>query len=144
MDLELVTFPALVVADDGWVQQLGSKQELAAWTHTAISKYSRRRVMLYDCQDRAWQIDSIVPLRPGNKVTKLVAGFCNWKVPVRISVRPMAEAPLQAARNALVVAIDADDDVLTQFTGAVDLKNAVGRAHSFESLIGVLKDLRAI
>jgi hypothetical protein len=144
MDLDNVTFPALVVAEDGWVQHLGSKEDLSVWRYSAISKYRKRRVMLYDCQDCAWQIDSIAPRSPGNKVTELVAGFCNWKVPVRITVRPIAEAPFQAARNALVIAIDADDDVLTQFTEAADLKNAVERAQSYESLIGALKDKRAI
>jgi hypothetical protein len=144
MDLDAVTFPALVVAEDGWVQQLETKQELSAWTHSAISKYNKQRVMLYDCEDRAWQIDSIAPLTPGSKITRLAASVCNWKVPVQIAVQQIAEAPLQATRNALLAAIDADDDVLTQFTEAVDLKNAVGRAHSFESLIGVLRDKRAI
>jgi hypothetical protein len=144
MDIDAVTFPALVVADDGWVQQLENKEELSTWTHSALSKYSRRHLVLYDSRDRAWQITSIVPLNRGNKVTQLIAGFCNSKIPVRIMVRPIAETPLLAARNALVAAIDADNDILTQFTEAAELKTAVGTAESFESLIGVLKGKRAI
>lgn len=56
MDLEAVAFPALVVADDGWVEQLGSKEELSTMTHTTLKKYSKRRVVLYDSRDHAWQI----------------------------------------------------------------------------------------
>jgi hypothetical protein len=144
MDLDAVTFPALVVADDGWVQQLGSKEALSTLTHAALRKYSKRRVMLYDSRDRAWQIDSFTPLSRGNKVTKLVAAFGNPKVPVRIAVRPITEAPLEATRAALMAAIDADDDILTQFTEAAELKNAIGRAQSFEALVGILKTKRAI
>ena len=40
MDLDAVTFPALIVADDGWVQQLKNKEELSSWTRSAVSKYS--------------------------------------------------------------------------------------------------------
>jgi hypothetical protein len=144
MDLDAVTFPALVVADDGWVQQLENKEELSTWTQSALSKYSKRHLVLYDSRDRAWEIASIAPLKRGNKVTKLIAGFGNSKIPVRITVWPTAETPLLAARSALVVAIDADDDILTHFTEAAELKTAIGRAWSFESLIGVLKDKRAI
>jgi hypothetical protein len=144
MDLDAVTFPALVVADDGWVQQLENKEELSTWTHSAVSKYSKQHLVLYDSRDRAWQIDSVAPLSRRNKFTQLVAEFCNSKIPVRITVRPIAEIPLRAVRNVLVAAIDADDDILTQFTEAAELKAAVSSAQSFESLIGVLKDKRAI
>ena len=100
--------------------------------------------MLYDCRDRAWQVDSVAPLSHKSTVAKLIAGFCNRKIPVRITVRLITEDPLQVVLKALTVAIDADDDILTQFTEAAELKNNVGTAHSFEALIGVLKEKRAI
>jgi len=144
MDLDAVTFPALVVADDGWVQELGSKESLSTLSHAALRKYSKRHVVLYDSRDRAWQIDSVTPLSPASVVTKLLAAFSNPKVPVRIEVRPITETPLQTTRAALMAAIDADDDILTQFTAAAELKNAIGQAQSFEGLLGILKTNRAI
>lgn len=144
MDLGAVTFPALVVADDGWVDQLGSKEEISTMTHAAFKKYSKRRVVLYDSRDHAWEIDSFTPLQREGMIAKLVAAFSNPKVPVRVDVRPITEAPLQATRAALAAAIDADDDILTQFTGAAELKNAIGQAQSFEDLLGILKTKRAI
>jgi hypothetical protein len=144
MDLEAVAFPALVVADDGWVEQLGSKEELSTMTHTTLKKYSKRRVVLYDSRDHAWQIDSFTPLRREGIIAKLFAAFSNSKVPVRVDVRPITEAPLQATRAALATAIDADDDILTQFTTAADLKNAIEQGQSFEGLLGILKTMRAI
>jgi hypothetical protein len=32
MDLQAVAFPALVAADDGWVQYLSEAEELSVWT----------------------------------------------------------------------------------------------------------------
>jgi|SRR5271165_2197674 len=144
MDLDAVTFPALVVADDGWVQQLASKETLSTLTQAAFRKYSKRRVLLYDARDRAWQIYSFAPINRPDAVTKLLTAFSNPKVSVHIDVRPITEAPLQATLAALVAAIDADDDVLTQFTEAAELKKAIGQAQSFEGLLGILKTKRAI
>jgi hypothetical protein len=144
MDLDAVTFPALVVADDGWVDQIESKEELSTMTHAALRKYGKRHVVLYDSRDRAWQIDSFTPLNHPNIVTKMLAAFSNARVPGRIEVRAITEAPLQATRVALVAAIDADDDILTQFTDAAELKKAIGQAQSFEGLLGILKTNGAI
>ena len=113
-------------------------------THTALRKYGKRHVVLYDSRDRAWQIDGFTPLNHPNIVAKMLAAFSNAKVPVRIEVRAITEAPLQATRVALVAAINADDDNLTQFTGAAELKKAIGQAQSFEGLLGILKTKRAI
>jgi hypothetical protein len=144
MDLDVISFPALVVADDGWVQQIDSKEALSALTRAALRKYSKRRVILYDSRDRAWQIDGFEPLQHENAVAKLLAVVSNRKVPVRTSVKPITESPLQVTRDALAAAIDADDDILTQVTKASELKSAIDQAHSFEALIDVLKAKRAI
>ncbi len=63
MDLEAVTFPALIVANDGWVQYLSSVEQLSLWTTSAIRKYNRRRIVLYDSNDRAWEVDGIDPIK---------------------------------------------------------------------------------
>jgi hypothetical protein len=46
MDMTTVTFPALVIADDGWVEYLQQMESLSGWTPSAIRKYNRRRVVL--------------------------------------------------------------------------------------------------
>ncbi len=113
-------------------------------TYTALKKYGKRRVVLYDSGDHAWRIDSFRPLRREGIIAKLFAALSNAKIPVRVDLRPITEAPLEATRAALAAAIDADDDILTQFTGAAELKNAIGQARSFEGLLGILKTTRAI
>ena len=144
VDLDVISFPALVVADDGWVQQLDTKEALSALTPAALRKYTKRRVMLYDSRDRAWQVEGFEPLQHEDAVAKLLAAVSNRKVPVRTIVRPITESALQVTRDALAAAIDADDDILTQYTNASELKKAVSQAQSFEALLGVLKAKRAI
>jgi hypothetical protein len=101
-------------------------------------------MVLYDSHDRAWQVEDIAPLSQPTIVAKVLAPFHSANVRVRLAVRPITEAPLSVVRKALIAAIDADDDILTQFTAAGDLKDAVQKAQSFEALLGVLQEKRAI
>ncbi len=142
--LDVVEFPALVIADDGWVEEIGREEDLSAWTPSAIAKYSKERVLLYDSAGRAWQIDNIASVSKPKISTRLSALFFSRKMPVKIAIRPIMEAPLEAVRSALFTAIDADDDALTQFTEADDLKEAVQKTDSFAAMIRVLKEKRAI
>ncbi|MGA3234850.1 MAG: hypothetical protein ABSG03_01005 [Bryobacteraceae bacterium] len=111
MDLDAVTFPALIVAEDGWVEYLASVAQLAMWTNTAIKKYNKRRVLLYDWSDRAWMVDAIVSRARRNLFVRLIHAAYNPRIPVQISVRPITECPIETLRDALLVAIGKDDDV---------------------------------
>lgn len=140
MDLQAVTFPALIAADDGWVQYLSHAEELSLWTTAAIKKYNRRRVVLYDSDDHAWQVDGICPSKPVGLYTKLVGR----KVAVSLSLRPVSDAPFQYVCSVIKEAIDADDDILTQAASVNQLKASVQRASSFRTLVHALKAKRAI
>jgi hypothetical protein len=140
MDLEAVTFPALIVANDGWVHYLSQAGELSRWTTSAIKTYNRRRVVLYDSSDRAWEVKSINPVKPAG----LYARLLGRKIPVRLSLRPLSEAPFQSVCDVLKEAIDADDDILTQSVTANDLKASVQGASSFRTLVHALKAKHAI
>jgi len=140
MNLRSVAFPALIAANDGWVQYLSAAEELSVWTTSAIKKYNRRRVVLYDSNDHAWQVDSINPVKPAGLYAKLVGK----KVPVSLSLRPVIEAPFQFVCDVINDAIDADDDILTQSVTANELKASVQKASSFRTLVHALKTKRAI
>jgi hypothetical protein len=144
MDIDVVAFPALVVADDGWVSHVHNKEEISTWTRSVVAKYDARRVVLYDSQDRAWEIESIAPANGKGVFTNLLGAFHDRKVPVRLVVRPVSEDPLRVIHQALIAAIDADDDILTQWTEPSDLKSVVQKADSFASLLEALKEKRAI
>jgi hypothetical protein len=140
MDLKAVTFPALVIADDGWVQYLQQRDELSSWTPSGIGKYNRRRVVLYDSENCAWEVDSIVPMKSAG----LYARVFGREIPARLTLRPISEQPLEVVLDALKTAIDADDDILTQWTGAEDLKASVRDSSSFGTLVDILRAQRAI
>ena len=140
MDLQAVAFPVLIVADDGWVQYLSEAEELCLWTPSAIKKYKGQRIVLYDSDDHAWEVDSINPLKPAGLHAKLVGR----KVPVKLSLRPVSEAPFELVCDILNEAIDADDDILTQSVTANELKASVKKASSFRTLVHALKTQHAI
>ncbi len=72
MDLDDVAFPALIVAEDGWVDYLASVAQLAAWTNAAIEKYDKRRVLLYDHSDTLWLVESVVLRARRNLFVRLI------------------------------------------------------------------------
>jgi hypothetical protein len=144
MDLDAVTFPALIVAEDGWVDYLASVAQLEKWTNTAIKKYNKRRVLLYDCSDHAWLVESIVSRARRKLFVRLIHAVYNPKTPVQISVRPITECPTETVRDALLLIIDKDDDVLTQHTEASDLKTEIQHAASFKAVVQALRAARAI
>ncbi len=144
MEIDVVSFPALMVAEDGWVSRIDTKNDISAWTRYAIAKYKTRCLLLYDSQNRAWQIESIEPSDFLGMLSRLAWVFFNRKVPVRITIQQITEAPLERVRDLLMTAIDADDDILTQFAEPTDLKRAIQGAGSFETLVQALQDKRAI
>lgn len=140
MDLRAVSFPALIAANDGWVQYLSDAEELSLWTMSAIKKYSARRVVLYDSNDHAWEVDAINLVKP----TSLYAKLFGRKIPVSLSLRPVSEAPFQLVCGVINEAIDADDDILTQSVTPNELKASVQKASSFHTLVHALKTKRVI
>lgn len=144
MELEAVSFPALIIADDGWVDYLDRRNSFADWSYSAVRKYNKRRVLLYDNRDCTWQIESIGPIKQPSLFGKIGRLLLNSKFAVRIEVRPITESPMRLVQETLRAAIDADDDILTQDTEAEELKAAVETATSFKSLVAVLRKKRAI
>jgi hypothetical protein len=140
MDLRVVAFPALIAANDGWVQYVSEAEELSLWTTSAIKKYNGRRVVLYDSNDHAWEVDRINPVKPTGFYARLVGR----KIPVSLSLRPVSETPFQLVRDVINEAIDVDDDILTQSVTANELKACVQKASSFQTLVHALKTKRAI
>jgi hypothetical protein len=144
MDLDAVAFPALIVADDGWVDYVETSSSLDAWTALAVKKYNNRRIVLFDHNDRAWLVESIVPRERRNAIVRVAHAVTNPKLAVQVRVRQVTESPIETIRENLLVAIDAGNDVLTQSTDAPALKTAIQNADSFKAVIQALREARAI
>lgn len=142
MNLDNIAFPALVIADDGWVEYLETEQGFSLWRAFAISKYRKRRVLFYDSKNQGWEIENIGV--NNGRLSFFVARLLNSRLSVDITIRSIGESPSQLVRNVLNAAIDADDDILTQFTDKAQLKRSIQKANSFQDFVRSLRAKRAI
>lgn len=117
---------------------------LSSWSFYAVSTYQGANIIIFDSNDSAYRVKSISSERPLNILNKLLAATI-YSPQVEVTMGYEKEkAPLQATLELLRKAIDADDDSLTQWTDADELKEAIRKADSFKSLIAILKKTRAI
>jgi hypothetical protein len=138
LNLVAVAFPALIIADDGWIDLWSEPQQI--FTASAIATYNKRSVVIYDTQNQAWQVEQIVP---GKKMS-MIDRILNRKLQVQVKVKPIDSKAFPAIVNALDKAIGADDDILTQDTDANVLRAAVRKADSFKTLIQALREAHVI
>src|ERR1035438_1040256 len=145
--LDAVSFPALIIADDGWVENVEASDQLSNWAWSAIKKCNKRRIriVLFDKHDCAWLVESIqLQYRP-NFLARLGFVLLNGpRLRVQLKISRISENPAAIVQEVLLAAINADDDNLTQWTDADDLKEAVRGAASYEALVDALKAKRAI
>ncbi len=79
-----------------------------------------------------------------NPFVRLLQAASNPKLAVQLRLRPITENPIAAIQEMLSTAIDSDDDILTQHTEARQLKPAIQTATSFQAIVRVLRNARAI
>ena len=138
-------FPLLIVASDGWVDYIKKDKDIGAFNYIAIKKYNKLKPLIIDSTESVWQITEISPNKPLNLLDKILAyTFYHPLIPVSFQVNKITDRPMDIIKDALTQAIDADDDILTQWTDADELKKAVRDANSFDSLIANLKKKKAI
>jgi hypothetical protein len=138
-------FPLLIIASDGWVNYFKKDKDLGAFNYIAIKKYNKLKPLIIDSAESVWQIIEISPNKPLNLLDKILAyTFYHPLIPVIFQVNKITERPMDIIKDALIQAIDADDDILTQWTDADELKKVVKDANSFDSLIANLKKKKAI
>jgi hypothetical protein len=137
-------FPVLVVASDGWLQVL-SEEEASRWNCIGVSKYNRLQPLALDSDMRLWRITKIKPKKPITIFHRILAQtFYNPQFHVKFEVDEISEKQLQKLQEEINKAINADDDILTQWVEAEELKDSVDAAKSFKSLLTVLKKKRVI
>src|SRR5436190_7948763 len=82
-----VTFPALLIADDGWIEHVKAAAEIVNWTRVAVLKYENRRMLVLDADDNAWKVTRISTDPPMNALERLLAHTIhNPKVPVKLEL----------------------------------------------------------
>jgi hypothetical protein len=89
-------------------------------------------------------VASLAPDDHRNALLRLVDTIRNPRIAVHITVRPAIDAASGSVRDALMAAIDADDDILTKNVESGELKAQIQNAKSFDALVRVLRSARAI
>jgi hypothetical protein len=137
INLSSVVFPALIIADDGWVDLWYEQQTLSA---SAVATYSNQRIVIYDTQNQAWLVERIIPVKKVSLLDRMV----NRKLQVEMEVKQITTDAFAAILDVLDKAIDAGNELFTQQMEAVNLKKAIQGAGSFEVLLETLRLAGAI
>jgi hypothetical protein len=81
-----------------------------------------------------------VPVEPRGRLSAVLAyTFHNPRIAVQYTYERVGPYALHELKAAVAAAIDADDDVVTQFVEPDVLKRQVADAQSFDALAGVLQ-----
>ena len=93
---------------------------------------------VFDAAGRAWRVEELqCRYRKSWWLTALVHTVFNPWVDVSFSWREPAEYRIKDLKTAYSNSVDQDDDILTQFVEAAELKSKIAAAESFEDLVRV-------
>lgn len=138
---EDIHYPALLVADDGWVDLIKDDTQLSKWNYIAIRKYNVRNVLFYDSSNNVWQIQEIVPQKPAT-FFKLLLAHTIYNPTVEVSIRLVEHEKMNSTDiiSAIGNAIDNGNGLLTQFAEAGEIKESIRGKTTFKEIVSVLKE----
>lgn len=106
---------------------------------TAIGGFLEKSTV-YDSQGRKWQAKGIESSYRRSWWTSLLAStIYNPRIAVTVLWRESKAYPLEELKLAYTEAVNQDDDILTQFVEADELKKRISQAQSFAELVEVYK-----
>ena len=128
----------IAIGDNGWTEiesDLLTEREGSAY---GFHKPWWRGVSFFHRDGKRYEVAAATPL--GSMVPKILAStIYNPSVKVRYEYRAVGPYSLDDLKRAMIGAIEKDDDILTQFHTAGELKALVARAASFDDAVGVLQ-----
>jgi hypothetical protein len=127
------------VGEDGWTETESSLLTERTTTAAAFHKEWWRSVLFFHRDGHCYRVASAVPVQRLTPLSKVLANtFYNPKLTVRYDYRSTGPYELLELCQALINAIDKDDDILTQFHEGDELKRRLKLARSFEDVVDVL------
>ena len=116
---------------------------LSRTSAAAFHKPWWRGARFFHRDGECYEVASAVPAAPLLPLSRLLANtFYNARLTVRYEYVSRGPYDLPEVRQAVSDAIDKDDDILTQFHEADELKQRLALAQSFDEVVAVL-DLAA-
>jgi hypothetical protein len=129
----------IFVGEDGWTDTARELPEERATSAHGFHKPWWKGVKLYHRNGYVYEVESAKSEEPLAPMSKLLsATIYNPTFSVQYAYRSTGFYTLDDLKAALTAAIDKDDDVLTQFHEAEELRDMVAKATSFDDLVEVL------
>lgn len=142
--LEDLPLPLLVVAPDGWLIRAHDLSYLTRWNRRSIAKYNRIGFVALDGSGELWRLQSLAWRRSATGSQRVFANLLGLALPAQAQVERVEEPPFPTLQQALLTALKADDDVITQFAEAEEIECAILSATDTTALIAALSSLRVI
>jgi hypothetical protein len=130
----------ILIGDDGWTD---IEPSLLAERTTSAWGFHRRwwnGVSFFSRDGNRYEVVSAQPVQALPPLSKLLAAtIYNPRLTVRYEYRSLGPYELTELRRTLHAAVECDDDVLTQFHEADELKRRIDGAASFDDVAEVLR-----
>jgi hypothetical protein len=136
----MASVSVISVGDGGWTQMEPALASERVMTAFAFHKPWWRGVRFFHRDGQQYEVASATPVNPLAPLSKLLANTVyNPRLKVRYEYEVKGRYHLPELVGALTHAIDQDDDILTQFHDADELKRRLDAATSFDDVVAVLE-----
>jgi len=135
-------YPLLVVDPKGW---LGSETRNRKAHFSLCGALNTRRWVGFDASGEKWLVSKDSFRYPDTWWMRLLANtIYNPRFEAELQWTPAGHYTFAELQDQVCSVVDRDDDVLTQFTGAEEIKKAVHECQSFEELTGTLRKMKVV
>jgi len=112
-----------------------SSSEIASTT-AILGRFFEKRT-LFDRDGNLWRVARVIAPFEKSWWRVLVSQVYSPSVPVTLEWQPPSSYPFEELKHAYAKAVDLDDDILTQFVEADELKQKIAEAQNFDDLVAV-------
>jgi len=134
------TISVILIGEDGWTDTSESLEVERVTSAYGFHKPWWHGVSFFHRDGHRYEVLSATPLRSLLPLSRLLAAtIYNPRFTVRYDYRSAGTYELADLTRALGSAIDKDDDVLTQFREAGELKRRLAKVRSFDDVVNLLQ-----
>ena len=132
-------YPVLAIHPKGFVQYLADDAYWKSLPIAFIAMYLKRRgaMVFYDKTGEKWELLSLCPVGPVRLFTRVFFGL--RRTEVRPEFRSSGKYSLEDIRASMRAAVEADDDILTQFHDKKQVLNWVDKAESIPRMFNLYR-----
>ncbi|MCP5521226.1 MAG: hypothetical protein H7A46_06725 [Verrucomicrobiales bacterium] len=137
-----MTFPVLAIEPKGftWLFQSQADTERMPVGFVGIYRRKIRELEFFDSDGTIWRLESVEPVRRISFWAHLFSSAKKTEVVMRF--RPDGTAGVARMQAALRQAVEADDDILTQFEERSDILAKLGRTKSVGDIFRLYRWMR--